>query len=904
MQTYLLTWNPKLLVWSSLEEIVEKLRRQGSAEGTWSMGSRKHAAVGSRIFLMRVGLEPRGLVGSGTVSGEIRPRKHWDPKKAKEGKTYPQAPIRWDALSREPFLAIDALERIEDKRGFWSPQAGGITIPPAEAARLEAAWRLVAPYPRKPQPPANDLPQGDDLLDVAVEVGALAESVALREASPPLAVGVLGGWGAGKSFVLHLFEERLREIRCHTLPQSELADFPYVGHVYAIRFDAWTYAKSNLWASLMRQIFFELDRHLAIERAIKDAEPSLLDQTDLWHRLVTASEEGFHQIASSELGRQVLEKGVGDGQTLWGALKTLRAKEIEELARVEEELATLHEEAAEERATRESEIRSAQERRAKWVAFVPAYESLLGFLDNEKRRTFEKLRSEGKDPPSIEELKRGLSLWRRILGGSSRAVVGLVVFAIVVLMVPVLLDGRPYATIPGAIVALGSVLLGALEWSRKWSQGTTDLLQRYLDKRDAALEANARRTQLEIEAVHAEVDADRAEARADLEARRERHLRRVGPPAERDSLPDFIRHRLEGASYDRRLGLMHQVRQDIQALTATLLPEPDLQTESYRELFPRGDPRIFLIIDDLDRCPPKRVVEMLEAVQLLVKTKLFVVVLAMDLRYVTRALEKAYEDILIHDGAPSGLDYIEKIVQIPYRVRPIATDAVEGFLREHMDVRAPSEPVATLASGATATEPTLHEPAMDPRPPEPAEPIPREALEFLEKDVLSLRDACFCVDISPRSAKRMVNVFKLLKIVWHRRGEPGDGVQRLMALILALSERYPVVLRELLPALEYTLTAPGTPGSRGDSAPGRGGAGQGKVLAFLADRCDLGLKLVDDSLLRAQWESCREILTKPSLAADDVELTEFGKENARLASSFSFVGDPMWEHQTEPAEAG
>jgi predicted KAP-like P-loop ATPase len=76
-----------------------------------------------------------------------------------------------------------------------------------------------------------------------------------------------------------------------------------------------------------------------------------------------------------------------------------------------------------------------------------------------------------------------------------------------------------------------------------------------------------------------------------------------------------------------------------------------------------GPARIVLFIDDLDRCPPDRVVEVLEAVQLLVKTPLFIAVVAIDERYVTRALEKYYAGVLFHQGRPSGTDYLEKIIR-------------------------------------------------------------------------------------------------------------------------------------------------------------------------------------------------------------------------------------------------
>ena len=87
-----------------------------------------------------------------------------------------------------------------------------------------------------------------------------------------------------------------------------------------------------------------------------------------------------------------------------------------------------------------------------------------------------------------------------------------------------------------------------------------------------------------------------------------------------------------------------------------------------------------MFVDDLARCPPDKVVQMLEAVQLLVKTELFVMVMALDVRYATLCLEHQYKGILEESGFPSGLDYLEKIVQIPYRVPPIHPDSMERYL--------------------------------------------------------------------------------------------------------------------------------------------------------------------------------------------------------------------------------
>ena len=55
--------------------------------------------------------------------------------------------------------------------------------------------------------------------------------------------------------------------------------------------------------------------------------------------------------------------------------------------------------------------------------------------------------------------------------------------------------------------------------------------------------------------------------------------------------------------------------------------------------------RIVLYIDDLDRCPPRRVVEVLEAVHLMLALELFVVVVAVDARWLIRSLEYHYREL-------------------------------------------------------------------------------------------------------------------------------------------------------------------------------------------------------------------------------------------------------------------
>ena len=93
--------------------------------------------------------------------------------------------------------------------------------------------------------------------------------------------------------------------------------------------------------------------------------------------------------------------------------------------------------------------------------------------------------------------------------------------------------------------------------------------------------------------------------------------------------------------------------------------------------------RIVLYVDDLDRCPANQVVEVLQAVHLMLSFKLFVVVVGVDSRWLLHSLEEYYAAQLStprHGATPGSKDttlantphnYLEKIFQIPFTMSPM-----------------------------------------------------------------------------------------------------------------------------------------------------------------------------------------------------------------------------------------
>ena len=369
------------------------------------------------------------------------------------------------------------------------------------------------------------------------------------------------------------------------------------------------------------------------------------------------------------------------------------------------------------------------------------------------------------------------------------------------------------------------------------------------------------------------------------------------------SIHDLIQERNESQYYDEKLGVVHQVQEDLSELTDALLPV-NRKSKTFVKAFPRGIPRIILVIDDLDRCPPGQVVKVLEAAQLLVKTELFVVVLAMDVRYVTRALEKKYQDILVRDGEPSGLDYIEKIVQIPYRVPEIVPTAMRVFLQHQMTLlpEKTEEPaIEPSIEQKTALEIEQQDGQIE-HPIRPAPvffssaatvegdnaPLPPTQIQYFEKNELDLLEKCSnTVGVNPRAARRLVNVFKLMKIIWFHRGmnrEPIIEVKQIMMLLLALSTRYPVVMREVLHVLDESLR------------------NQGSVDPVFKEKLKTAIKAAKHCRLQPEAGVILEELiasgdvVPEQFKSDDGEtrplnLSHVGHENIRLVRSFSFVGE-------------
>lgn len=95
---------------------------------------------------------------------------------------------------------------------------------------------------------------------------------------------------------------------------------------------------------------------------------------------------------------------------------------------------------------------------------------------------------------------------------------------------------------------------------------------------------------------------------------------------------------------------------------------------------------LIVLIDDLDRCSPDRVIENLEAIKLFLNVKGMAFVIAADRRIVENAIRVRYTAVLSSTNLDPEerdhlvTDYLEKLVQVPYTLPKLAPHEVRSYL--------------------------------------------------------------------------------------------------------------------------------------------------------------------------------------------------------------------------------
>ncbi|WP_405969032.1 KAP family NTPase [Streptomyces sp. NBC_00988] len=610
----------------------------------------------------------------------------------------------------------------------------------------------------------------EDLLGNEADVDMLAKLAAARSTALPLAIALLGEWGAGKSSFIQQMSRRIEELAAlsaHT-PHSPGA---FTTSVRQIHFNAWHYSDEHVWSGLVDHLF----------RALAPAP----------------------DLQATATGTAVAE----------------REQCAAELVRLESEQQQL-----------DTELERTAQARPRGV---------LSFAGS-----------------PLEGV--------RLLCTAGRLALGDVRHGRLVIAGWVLLLGGVYAAHPwlaswlGVLLGvLGSVATPALPlWMvlrRRHEQGIS-----FTGRVRAFLEERSRTVREEVTIARARL------AEIDAAVR----------------LAQFLTQRSAPDSYRQYRGLLGTVHDDLSQLDEKLR---EAHAEWARSASDQPPPleRIILYIDDLDRCSPPRVVEVLAAVHLMLALPLFVVVVAVDPRWLLRSLEHHYRELFTDTaptpplpGAPdtaTPLDYLDKIFQIPFVVPPATPEKTARLITALLET--PDVPHAPGSPGGPGIEPggtaaAATEPAVPATPGDVAAPVQTAAEEDgaggsnpvqlqLQPAEIAFMARVSALTRTPRAAKKLVNLYRLARI-----GVPGSHlpafvgseqvpgehqvVQILLALLVGSPRHAADVFRAVVQAPPNTKI---TEVLRGAPA----GVAAAHQVADLIEQADAETPVLMDTAVYQQW---------------------------------------------------
>lgn len=140
-----------------------------------------------------------------------------------------------------------------------------------------------------------------------------------------------------------------------------------------------------------------------------------------------------------------------------------------------------------------------------------------------------------------------------------------------------------------------------------------------------------------------------------------------------------IRQGLDNKKVSQQLGLMHEVRKEMRLLCCFIY---------FMEIFERRRIKVVLEITNLDRCTPKKIVGVLDAINILLSDEEspFISVLAVDPEVLVRQVQQAKYCLSKRNSA---FEFLDRIITLPFTV-PQLSNASKSIIFENI-VRGQSE---------------------------------------------------------------------------------------------------------------------------------------------------------------------------------------------------------------------
>ncbi|HEX6086910.1 MAG TPA: P-loop NTPase fold protein [Thermoanaerobaculia bacterium] len=607
---------------------------------------------------------------------------------------------------------------------------------------------------------------GPDLLDVSEDVDAFATLIASRKLSPPLSIGLFGDWGSGKSFFMKRVQTAVAERASRKQPD-------FYERIVQIEFNAWHYVEANLWASLTEHIFRNL--------RLTTEPPGMTAEKRREHLLTKLDEEIAkrnaaqlrleHAESARDRAANVLDAKKKAADATAGMLPSVSAKDAWDLVKLD------------------PDVQETLKSTLSQLGVPAAVES-----KEDLRKTLDDLRRSG-------SRARLLAAW---IAKQPRV---LMLLAVLLVLAPFGIAAvaqllKPYLPALAATVAqVTAVVATVTGWIARQVKRANPLLQQLEDVRvriDRLVEKAEATRRVDVTLAEAEVQRAKDEVVAAKGVLEESEREVLAAQQELDDLTAgrqlarFIDDRSASDDYRKLLGVLATVRDDFQKLSVLLDRSVQERAEDAADKELYGLDRIILYIDDLDRCHPARVVEVLQAVHLLLAFKLFVVVVGVDARWVSESLRQKHRTLWGGRSSVPGYavqphDYLEKIFQVPFWLEPMQPATTATYIRNLLmediapedDPQRPPQPRArggVHANGGAAAHGGSQSSgghaaatSIDDAPKQLA--LRDREVEYMESDPIAE-----LVGRSPRTAKRFVNTYRFF-----RAGVPARRIEEFVA---------------------------------------------------------------------------------------------------------------------------
>lgn len=669
----------------------------------------------------------------------------------------------------------------------------------------------------------SDNAQPVDAFGAKADADALAELITLESAGTPMAIGIFGHWGTGKSTLMRLTQNSVKDLAdterllrnddgSVAPDDTRDAELRRVANVVQIRFNAWTYADSeNLWASLTADFFDQLaaggiDPWLERERGlrlVKEIAKRVSDEQKVALKSESEIEDIQRTIAMAKERLDVTEKKRDDidrdaaVEALKGQLGLILSKDSPErdptllaLSAIGVDRATLGVDRGPKFMTAAEKEKASQQMADNLAGTIVDFASAPGVIARfwrNKSLLFKRRAWMRWSNPliywvlGVAVVFVGGAAFLRVSGGDGSAA---------------FLDAHRWW-----LAGLGSVLSIA-HYAYRLFKPIFQVAERYEDARiRKAIEIDKEIAEIKKAKVEAEdklQTLNKARDRA-LEFSRSYERASTGESPAR-TLQYLLQESADLSAVRAKLGFLATVRRCFEHLeyvirlaktppkatgtgsapaAAPAATTAALSATATGEVaVPRID-RIVLYIDDLDRCSEAKVVQVLEAVHLLLAFEFFVVIVAVDPRWLRLALASHYEKQLasISDDVPDPLrptvsDYVEKIFQIPFLVRPLSENNFTGYgsyldrlFAGQIEGGEPAQPVpAPPPEGPVTVDGIEFRPAPEGYVSPGAREDSERRLLVTRPEIALLRTLGPLAAKSPRAVKRMMNIYRLMRV--------------------------------------------------------------------------------------------------------------------------------------------